>query len=271
MSTEELDKSLPARGFDGILNETFVIYGRHFRQFAGLAAVVQVPAQVLVTMLAFISGDGLIALTAFNVISLFALIAIYSATISGVGQYYVTSDVTVGRCYTRVLWRIISMLVLGTILATVTAAGIVAIDIQTPRLVLLVFIAAVAAYLVYLAVAAPVVIVEGYRSMGALRRSYGLVRRNEWRIIGNLAVYLLVGIGLSLVLFLPFWLVSLVIAPDATTIVSQVIQRIGSITAAVVALPVSFIAATLLYYDLRVRNEDYNMVRLSQAMGVMPA
>ena len=269
MSTEEVEKSLPARGFDGILNETFVIYGRHFRQFAGLTAVVYVPTQVLVTMVAFISGVGPIALIVFNVINLFALLAIYCATISGVGQHYVTGDVAVGRCYARVLWRIVSMLGIGSILAAVTAAGIVAVDVQSPRLILLVFILVVAAYMAYLAVAAPVVIVEGHRSMGALRRSYGLVRRSEWRIIGNLAVYLLVGIGLILVLFLPFWLVSLGIAPDATTVLSQVVQRIGSIIAGVVALPVSFIAATLLYYDLRVRNEGYNVVRLSKEMGVV--
>ena len=167
------------------------------------------------------------------------------------------------------LWRPVSMLVLGTMLAAVTAAGIVAIDIQTPLGVSLVIIVVLAAYLVYLAVAAPVVIVEGHRSTGALRRSYGLVRGSEWRIIGNLTLYLLVGIGLTLVLFLPFWLVSLGIAPDDTTVVSQVVQRIGSIIAGVVALPVSLIAATLLYYDLRVRNEGYNVVRLSKEMGVV--
>jgi len=131
--------------------------------------------------------------------------------------------------------------------------------------------AAVAAYMVYLAVAVPVVIVEGYKSMGALRRSFGLVRHSEWRIIGNLAVYLLVAFGLSVVLLLPFLLVSFGAAPDATTIVSQAVLVIGSVIVGVVAPPVIFIAVTLLYYDLRVRNEDYNVVRLTQEMGAMPA
>ena len=252
MSTELLEKPLPARGIGGILNETFVIYGRHFRQFAGLVAVVPVP----VTMLVFIPGQGLIAFLVLNVVNMFALLAIYGATISGVGQHYVTGDVAVKRCYARVLWRIVSILVLGTILAAVVTAGLVAIDILTTPLVLLALIAVGGAYLIYLAVAAPVVIVEGYRSMAALRRSYRLVRRSEWRIIGNLAVYLLVAFGLSVVLLLPFMLVSFGAAPDATKTVSQAIQVIGSVIVGVLVPPVIFIAVTLLYYDLRVRNED---------------
>jgi hypothetical protein len=267
MSTDALEQSLPARGIGGILNETFVIYGRHFRQFAGLAAVVQVP----VTILSLIPGQGLIAFVAFNVINLFALLTVFSATISGVGQHYVTGDVVVSRCYARVVWRIVSMLVLGTVLVAVTVAGIVAIDVGMPPILPLAIFAAVAAYMVYLAVAVPVVIVEGYKSMGALRRSFGLVRHSEWRIIGNLAVYLLVAFGLSVVLLLPFLLVSFGAAPDATTIVSQAVLVIGSVIVGVVAPPVIFIAVTLLYYDLRVRNEDYNVVRLTQEMGAMPA
>ena len=267
MFTEELETSLPARSLGDILSETFVIYGRHFRQFAGLAAVVQVP----VTLVGLILGDGLIAFIVLNVISLFALIAIYGAAIGGVGQHYVTGGVVVRRCYERVLGRMVSMFVLGTILATLTVAGIVAIDIQTPLVVSLVFAVVLAGYLVYLAMAAPVVIVEGYRSMGALRRSYGLVRGSEWRIIGNLAVYLLVAFGLSVVLLLPFLLVSFGAAPDATTLVSQAVQIIGSVIVGVAVPPVIFIAGTLLYYDLRVRNEDYDVVRLSQEMGVMAA
>ena len=267
MSTEELETSLPARGLGEILNQTFVIYGRRFRQFAGLTAVVQVP----VTLLALIPGDGLTTFIVLNIINLFALIAIYGATISGVGQHYVTGDVVVGTCYARVLWRMVSMIVLGTILAALTVAVIMAIDVQTPLLVSLLFVVVLVAYLVYLAVAAPVVIVEGYRSLGALRRSYGLVRRSEWRLVGNLAVYLLVAFGLSVVLLLPFLLVSFVAAPDATTFVSQAIQIIGSAVVGVIVPPVIFIAATLLYYDLRVRNEDYDVVRLSQEMGLIAA
>jgi hypothetical protein len=267
MSTEDLGSSLPARDLGGILNETFVVYGRHFRQFAGLAAVVQVPA----TLLGLIPSEGLAVFVALNIVSLFALVAIYGAVISGVGQHYVTGDVTIGRCYARVVWRMVSMIVLVTILAALTAAGIVSIDIQTPLLISLAFLAVLAAYLVYVAVAAPVVIVEGYQSLGALRRSYGLVRRSEWRILGNLAVYLLVAGGLSFVLFLPFWLVSIGAAPAATTLVSQGVQTIGSVIVGVVVPPVIFIAVTLLYYDLRVRNENYDVVRLSQEMGLMAA
>ncbi len=266
MSTQELETQLPARSLGEILNETFVVYGRHFRQFAGVAAVVQVPA----TLLALIPGDGVVDYIAVNIVLLFALMAIHGAIISGVGQHYVTGGVVVSLCYARVLWRAVSMFILGTLPVLLTVGFIVAVATQQQRWVSLVILGVLATHLGYLLVA-PVVIVEGHRSLGALRRGYSLVRHSEWRVIGNVAVYVLVGIGLSIVLMLPFLLVSIGAAPDATTIVSQAMQVIGGVVVGVVVPPVIFIAVTLLYYDLRVRNENYNLDRLSKEMGLAGA
>ena len=248
------------------MNETFVVYGRHFRQFAGVAAVVQVPA----ALLALIPGEGLTVYVAVNVVLLFALMAVHGATISGVGQHYVTGGVVVGLCYARVLWRGVSMFILGTLPVLLTVGFIVAVASQQQAWVSVVILGVVAAQLGYLVVA-PVVIVEGYRSFGALRRGYDLVRHSELRIIGNVAVFVLVGIGLSIVLMLPFILASIGVAPDATTVGSRALQIIGSVVVGVVVPPVIFIAVTLLYYDLRVRNEDYNVDRLSKEMGLAAA
>jgi len=49
---------------------------------------------------------------------------------------------------------------------------------------------------------------------------------------------------------------------------SMAIQGIGSIFVETIVLPVLFIAVTLLYYDLRVRKEQYNVSALSEEMGI---
>jgi hypothetical protein len=57
--------------------------------------------------------------------------------------------------------------------------------------------------------------------------------------------------------------------PASTT--PGAIQNLGSIFVEMIVLPVLFIAGTLLYYDLRVRKEQYNVSALSQEMGIAAA
>ena len=60
-------------------------------------------------------------------------------------------------------------------------------------------------------------------------------------------------------------------APEEATAMSKTVELLGSLLVAVVVPPVGFIAGTLIYYDLRVRKEDYDFATLSQEMGVASA
>jgi len=48
-------------------------------------------------------------------------------------------------------------------------------------------------------------------------------------------------------------------------------ELLGSIVVAVAVPPIAGIASTLIYYDLRVRKENYDLTTLSQEMGVAAA
>jgi hypothetical protein len=261
---------LPERSLGDVLNETFVIYGRHFTKFLGIAAAVQIPA----TATLLLPVGNLTIYIILNLISLFALVTIFGATIYAVGQHYVTDSVTVVDCYKRLLWRGVSMLILGAIVVVITGFGVLLLVI-TPvgGAVLAVLILAaltltlmLGAYVVP-ALAGPVVIVEGIKAMGALNRMLELVSQSELRIVGHLAVYFLVALGLSLVLFLPFFL----FFPSETGMMSRGWMIVSGIVPALVAPPVMSIAITLLYYDLRVRKEGFDIKILSQEMGLVPS
>ena len=259
---------LEERGLTDILSETFVIYGRHFWKFVVLVAVVQVPA----TLLVFIPMEGRAAALVFNFVNVIALMLAYGATIYAVGQHYVTNSVSVGGCYARVLWRVVSIVVLAVILAALMVSVLLLSEVTALAVIPLLLLAAASllGYAIYLTAAAPAVIIEGYRSLTALRRGFNLARSSEGRILGHLLVYSLVAVGMLVVLILPFGIAAVATTPEEeiSTINLSPAMMLGSVVVGVVVPPVTYIATTLLYYDLRVRKEGYDVSRLSSEMGV---
>ena len=114
------------------------------------------------------------------------------------------------------------------------------------------------------------VVVEGRRTLGALRQSFGLVAGSWWRL-GAMAVMVgLVILGLIILVTLPF--VSLVlIATSGQSLVALLLYALSRELMYVVVMPVLFIAGTLTYYDLRVRKEQYDIETLSREMGAAAA
>ena len=239
-----------------------------------LVAVIQLP----VALLAVIPVDNRTFSIVLNIINFIALTFAYGAAIFAVGQHYVADQVTVGGCYARVLWRGKSVLILGVVQAVLgaTLLAVSQLMIETEQFlmlpVVLVLLAAMVMCLIYITTAAPAVIVEGHRSQSALRRGFALARRTELRILLNLIVYSMVAMGLLIVILLPFLIVASITATgEEFTLVGRIVVTAGATLASVIVLPVTYIPATLLYYDLRVRKEGYNVSRLSEEMGFVAA
>ena len=258
---DDVEPLLPERSLGDILNETFVIYGRHFAKFLGLAGAVQIPATLI--LLAPIENAAIYII--LNLISLIALVSIFGATIYAVGQHYLTDSVTVVDCYRRLIWRLVSMAILAAIFAVITIMGLLLLSFVGVTL----YSFAVATMLIlgaYIvpALVGPVVIIEGVKTIAALQRAFELARQNVLRMSWDLLVFFLVAFGLGFVLFTPF----ILFFPVETDPLSRALVVVSLIAPAVVVPPVLSIAITLLYYDLRVRNEGFNIEKLSQEMGL---
>ena len=254
-----------ARGLGAILNETFVIYGRHFKKFAVLVAVIHLPA----TAVTLIPSDNLVVAMILNIISLTALTFAYGAAIFAVGQHYINDHVSVSGCYTRVLWRGVSFLVLAAIQAVLVGSVLILVQVNSLFLLplTLVMVGGMLLYLIYMTTAAPAVIVEGYRSIGALKRGIALARTAEFRILGYVMVYGLVASGLVIVVLIPFLIFAALTSGETeVTPVGSVAIMAGSFVASVLVPPVTYIPMTLLYYDLRVRKEGYDVSQLSREL-----
>ena len=258
---DDVEPLLLERSLGDILNETFVIYGRHFAKFLGLAGAVQIPATLI--LLAPIDNAAIYII--LNLISLIALVSIFGATIYAVGQHYLTDSVTVVDCYRRLIWRLVSMAILAAIFAVITIMGLLLLSFVGVTL----YSFAVATMLIlgaYIvpALVGPVVIIEGVKTIAALQRAFELARQNVMRMSWDLLVFFLVAFGLGFVLFTPF----ILFFPSETDALSRTLVVVSLIAPAVVVPPVLSIAITLLYYDLRVRNEGFNIEKLSQEMGL---
>ena len=265
-------RALPARTLGALLNETFAVYGRRFRRLVGLVAVVQLP----VSLLELLPG-GLPVFILVSLMATFGGVFVFGAIISAVGQDYLLGAVDIARCYSRAWWRVVSLAAVGTVLAVLNLSAVyiltTAVTEQSPAAsaVVLILSVPILTLLVYSIFTPHAIIVEGLKPIGAVRRSYSLVRGSWWRVFGIFLVILLVTIGLALLVSAPFAFASWLAAPEEPTGLSSTFNFLGGVIVGIAVAPVVATALTLLYYDLRVRKEDYDLTLLSKEMGMAAA
>jgi hypothetical protein len=121
------------------------------------------------------------------------------------------------------------------------------------------------------AFATPVLLVEGLRGRAALGRSFRLVKGRWWRTFGVLVVgFILAGI-ISMIVQAVF-LIGIVVGEDNDALV-LVLSAIAGIVGLAVTTPFQAALLAVLYFDLRVRKEGFDLELLAQEIGgtVQPA
>lgn len=274
-----MDKSPEAfseRSLGEILNQTFVIYGGNFWKLAGLAAVVHLPINVV----GLVAGNGTVSFAILGFIGVLAVFISYGATVVAVGLQHFYSDISIIGCYRRAWWRVVSLLILGTVvggslflafgLSLVATGGFLGGwgFLAFPFVVLS---AAVIGYLVYWSVAVQAVIFEGLKFTDGIRRSTYLIRGSWQRVFGMSMIVGLVVIGLFMLTTIPFLIVAgIVLGEETEGFAASLISFAGGLVVAVVTGPVGFIATTLIYFDLRTRKEGYGLEALSKDLDLQP-
>ena len=191
----------------------------------------------------------------YTAITVFQSLVVTAAGTFVISQHLLERSISVGEAYSRVLSSLFPLLgvlvifMLGSLVFSTLAAGIG----------LLVFIPGIVVY-VWFCLAAPVVIIEREGGFGALRRSRVLVKG-----FFDKAFFLIVWLTLVeafvviLVLSLPLLFGSFPGFPSLLSVLSLCLS-----------LPISafrVISTTMLYYDLRIRKEGYDLQILTQELG----
>lgn len=121
------------------------------------------------------------------------------------------------------------------------------------------------------AFALPALLVEGLRGRKALGRSYHLVKGRWWRTFGVIAVGFILATILSTVAQAVFFVG--IFAGEGNDAFVLVLSTIAGIAGLAVSTPFQAALLTVLYFDLRVRREGFDLELLAQEIGasVQPA
>jgi hypothetical protein len=119
------------------------------------------------------------------------------------------------------------------------------------------------------AVAIPALLTEGVRGGGALGRSKRLVQGRWWP---TFAVILVGGILAGLVGWVVAALSGVAAASgaDAGSLVGFLINAVGGTLGAMISTPFTAAFVTILYFDLRVRKEGFDLQLLAERIGLAP-
>ncbi len=112
----------------------------------------------------------------------------------------------------------------------------------------------------------PALLVEGIGPVRAMRRSWNLVRGSWWRTFGILIVTVILEIVLYLVFLALFQGIAAIIPGVGDDLRSALSAAATTLVDALIG-PLAAIVVTLLYFDLRVRNEGYDLDQLAQQTG----
>lgn len=116
------------------------------------------------------------------------------------------------------------------------------------------------------AVSTPVLIIEGPRGMKALRRSRQLVAGQWWPtatvlLVANLMVSVIIAIFQGVLL-------AIVFSDSDSLVVGVALITVSGAIGSVLVQPFAAAVRTVLYYDLRVRKEGYDVDLLAEQLGL---
>jgi hypothetical protein len=288
-----------------LVDEIFRLYRRDFRLLFAVAAIVWLPASIalLVLNLAFFGGtvvqpsvvfaqslgaDYAVTGIVAAVVSFIALPVLFGSITAAVAARYLGRPITVReaigrglRCYWRILFAYILLFVGIFVIVfglALLASGLFAAAIGGARgtsgavglaIVLLGFAIFIAIFVVIVwlvvtfAFIGQVIVVEDTGVRRAFGRSRALAKRSRLRILG---INILLGL-IQVVLFsVPSTFVAILATPFPG-VISVALTHIVTSLAEIAYFPIQLGALTLLYYDLRVRREGFDLTLAAEQLS----
>ena len=265
-------------GVGEILDVAITIYRRNFRALLTLVFVVVAPFEILSALIqaSALPDNGFltdttpgavdvdrefwVGIAAFGVAAMLSFIAGIVATgacFKAIADGYLGERAEWRASLGYAARRLHSILWVTILSAVISVLG-------------LVFLIVPGIYLyVSFAVAVPVLLTEGLKGRKALGRSRRLVKGRWW---GTFGVVFLGAILVGIVEGALVGLAAIVTTLDTTdpTLGSFLVNTTATVLASVLATPLSAAFVTVLYFDLRVRKEAFDLQLLAEQIGVEP-
>jgi len=206
------------------------------------------------------------------VVSILLSVTQAAALTYAVGQRYLGRPESIGDAYSKGI-RALPRLLLSALaisLAAIVVVGVVAVVIAlgaSAFTVVAVILGLVGFFFVLpwaflsLVFVTPAIVLEGLGPIAGIRRSFQLVDKARLRTLG---LWFLMGLIASLlgVIFSLIFLASFVTDPT----VSAVLQTAATVASGAISGPLLYGALTILYYDMRVRKEAFDLQLAAEAL-----
>jgi hypothetical protein len=244
------DTSLRARGVSEIVDAAFALYRRHALQYIVVTAIATAPSLILSLWLVSTPPATMADLWKMlpgMLVSLFTY-SMVSAVVSRMGSdVYLGAEPDIGATVRQVVVRVPTLL--GAMLLTAALIFIAALFFLVPAVFVFIFLFATV----------PIIVLEKKGVFAAMARSKQLTRGRKAHVFGTLAllfgIYIVFSIGFTM---------------GAAATGNTMVQLITSSLFSVVASPLVTLGVMVLYYDLRIRAEGFDLEHMAQALGGSP-
>ena len=265
--------SLAPLNIADLIDAAIRLYRRNFRVFLGIVAIVYVPMGVFTVFMSYTLGrlaqqvgenpqnmpwellaTGGVMYLGLVLLSMIAVPLSQGALAVAVSRRYLNYPASVADAYGAIGVR------WGPLIGTVLLVGLSATVGMFFCLVPGIYLAVMWIFVT------PIIAIEGRPAMEALKRSWDLVHGEFWRVFGT---YFLLSMLVALVGGAVSWPVYGLIFALLGQHQAALAQALGagiSTAASIVVQPVAITGLVLLYYDLRVRKEGFDLQVLAQAM-----
>ncbi|QJR37703.1 hypothetical protein [Gemmatimonas groenlandica] len=238
------DASLRARTTTEIVDAAFTLYRRDFQQYIMVGAIAYSPMIVFSLLTQGMTGTGQILVSVGAAVIGLVIATLVGAAVTRMGaDVYLGGQADVGRTVAAVL-PLVPMLIMGALLTMLMVV---------PGLILLIVPG------VYLAIRlfalSQIIVLEKMGPVDAVTRSFELTKGRAGPVFLTLlllyGLYFALSFGVTLA-------VALFGSPVLQTVVSSVLS--------IFCFPILGLAALVLYYDLRIRNEGFDVEHMAQSL-----
>ncbi len=248
-----------------ILDKVFRLYKENFVRFIATVAIIQVPLALitmiwLATVVAQIrtgepSTAGLIVgPLALTFLSIVGQSLCNGALIKSISESYLGNEVTVSESYRFILPKLGTLIWASILVGLVVMVGFVLLIV--PGIIFLL--------VYYLTI--PAIVLENLKARQGMGRSKLLVKGNLGKVFVIGLVVILIGIIVGQVFeYLGGFLVQAAAVTDLKT--SILIGQMSSLIGQVLVMPIGAAAVILLYYDMRIRKEGFDLEMLAKSLG----
>lgn len=256
----------------GILDRALRLYRDQFVRFVAIAAIVQVPLGLMMSVgLALIIGAGTVAdrsedppvflmaagAVGFLVFMVFALVGhqiCTAALLKCVGETYLGGEATVWQAYRFVLRKALTLICAAILVVLISMLGYMLCIV--PGVI----------FSLWYALTTPAIVMENLGAVAGMGRSKQLAKGNLGKIFLVFLIILLITWMLTYPLnFAAGLLAGLISRGDP--LISMFITQVAQFVPQIIVMPFSAAASVLLYYDLRIRKEGFDLEMLAASMG----